>query len=114
MASIPPSSFPLTLNNGTASLPSVGLGTFQGTFQGEDGNEGVSDVVYVAIKSGYRHIDTAFAYGSESEVGKGIKRALEDGVITTRADIWVTTKLCAPPRLSACSRASISLRVWVY
>ena len=40
------------------------------------------------MKAGYRHIDTALAYGNEAEVGQGIK---DSGV--PREEIWVTTKL---------------------
>lgn len=40
------------------------------------------------MRAGYRHIDTALAYGNESEVGKGIKAS---GV--PREEIWLTTKL---------------------
>ena len=46
------------------------------------------DAVKVALKKGYRHIDTALAYGNEREVGLGIK---DSGV--PREDIWLTTKL---------------------
>ena len=41
-----------------------------------------------ALRYGYRHIDTALAYGNEAEVGQGIK---DSGV--PREEIWVTTKL---------------------
>jgi glycerol 2-dehydrogenase (NADP+) len=44
--------------------------------------------VEAALARGYRHIDTAFAYGNEKEVGAGIKAS---GV--PREDIWLTTKL---------------------
>ena len=48
----------------------------------------MTEAVKVALKKGYRHIDTALAYGNEAEVGKGIK---ESGV--PRSEIWLTTKL---------------------
>lgn len=44
-----------------------------------------------ALKSGYRHIDAAFVYGNENEVGEGLKEAFSAGV--KREDIFVTTKL---------------------
>ena len=50
------------------------------------------DTVYAAIKCGYRHLDAACDYGNEAEVGRGIQRALTDG-ICTREDLWVTSKL---------------------
>lgn len=70
-----------TLNNGL-KIPSIGLGTWQSA-PGE-----VSKAVESALKSGYRHIDAAWAYGNESEVGQGIKAS---GV--PREEIWVTSKL---------------------
>ena len=42
----------------------------------------------IALQTGYRHIDTALAYGNEYEVGQGIR---DSGV--PRDQIWVTTKL---------------------
>jgi glycerol 2-dehydrogenase (NADP+) len=73
-----------TLNTG-AKIPAVGLGTWQSK-PGE-----VREAVKVALQSGYRHIDTALAYGNEKEVGEGIK---DSGV--PREEIWVTTKLDNP------------------
>jgi diketogulonate reductase-like aldo/keto reductase len=66
------------------SLPAVGLGTFQG----DDGNGHVKEIVLKALQKGYRHIDTAAAYGNEREVGEAIK---ESGI--QRKEIFVTTKL---------------------
>lgn len=57
-----------------------------GTWQSSP-NE-VYNAVIAALKNGYRHIDTALAYGNESEVGAGIR---DSGV--PREEIWVTTKL---------------------
>lgn len=65
-------------------IPAVGLGTFQG----DDGNHLVKETVAAAIRRGYRHIDTATAYGNEREVGEGIK---ESGI--PRNEIFITTKL---------------------
>lgn len=47
--------------------------------------------VEAALRSGYRHIDTAFAYGNEKEVGEGIRAS---GV--PREEIFLTTKLDNP------------------
>jgi len=73
-----------TLNTGD-KMPGVGLGTWQ-----SKPNE-VREAVKVALQGGYRHIDTALAYGNEAEVGQGIK---DSGV--PRSEIWVTTKLDNP------------------
>jgi len=66
-------------------MPAVGLGTWQ-----SKPNE-VREAVKAALLAGYRHIDTALAYGNEAEVGQGIK---DSGV--PREEIWVTTKLDNP------------------
>ena len=70
-----------TLNTG-AQMPAVGLGTWQSK-PGE-----VERAVEAAVRCGYRHIDTAFAYGNEKEVGVGMRAS---GV--PREQIWLTTKL---------------------
>ena len=68
-----------------AKVPSIGLGT---AFMTSD----ISEVVYSSIKDGTRLIDTASKYGSEEGVGKGIKRAIEEGIVK-REDLFITTKL---------------------
>lgn len=51
-----------------------------------------ADVVYQAVKAGYRHFDAACDYGNESEVGEGLNRAMADG-LCARSDLWITSKL---------------------
>ncbi|MBQ7068510.1 MAG: aldo/keto reductase [Synergistaceae bacterium] len=75
----------VTLNNGY-KMPVLGLGTWT------QNNSTAENSVYVAIKEGYRLIDTARYYGNESGVGKGIKRAIDEGIIK-RNEIFVTTKI---------------------
>ncbi|MBQ3708413.1 MAG: aldo/keto reductase [Clostridia bacterium] len=70
-----------TLSNGV-QIPIVGFGTWQSP----DG-EIAQNAVRVALESGYRHIDTAAAYGNEESVGAGIRLS---GV--RREDIFLTTK----------------------
>lgn len=72
------------LNTG-AEIPVVGLGTWQSA-PGE-----VEAAVEHALKSGYRHIDGAYCYQNENEVGKGLKKAFESGI--KREDVFVTSKL---------------------
>jgi len=68
--------------NTDATIPGFGLGTWQ------SGVNEVKNAVEAALRAGYRHIDTAAAYGNEHEVGAGIAAS---GV--PRADIFLTTKL---------------------
>jgi len=67
-------------------MPAVGLGLWKIP------NDVCDQVVYDAIKVGYRCLDAACDYGNEKEVGKGIRRAIEDGVVK-REQLWVTSKL---------------------
>ncbi|MBQ6897781.1 MAG: aldo/keto reductase [Clostridia bacterium] len=69
------------LSNGV-KIPCIGYGTWQTPSDGT-----TADCVKKAILSGYRHIDTAFAYGNEEEVGQGIRAS---GI--RRDDIFLTTK----------------------
>ena len=70
-----------TLSNGV-KIPCIGYGTWQ-TPDGEV----TENCVKNAIEKGYRHIDTAFAYGNEASVGAGIKKS---GI--ARDELFVTTK----------------------
>ncbi|KAI8983015.1 NADP-dependent oxidoreductase domain-containing protein [Pilobolus umbonatus] len=71
----------ITLNNGN-KMPAMGLGTWQSK------PTEVYQAVLIALESGYRHIDTAYVYKNEKEVGQAIK---DSGL--PREDIFITTKL---------------------
>lgn len=73
------------LQNGV-KVPLLGLGTFM--ISPEDTEKSV----YTAIKAGYRLIDTANAYMNEEAVGRGIRRALEEGLVK-REELFISTKL---------------------
>ena len=75
----------VTLNNGVA-MPILGIGTFALS------NEQAENSVYWALRGGYRLIDTARIYGNEDGVGRGIRRAIEEGYVA-REEIFVTTKM---------------------
>src|ERR671932_2863186 len=72
----------IKLNNGV-EIPQLGLGVYQSA-----PGRTTQRVVRYALNFGYRHIDTAFIYGNESDVGKAV---LESGI--PREEVFVTTKL---------------------
>ena len=51
-----------------------------------------AEVVFEAVKAGYRHFDSAADYGNEAQVGEGLARALAAG-LCARSDLWITSKL---------------------
>ncbi|MGZ4465968.1 MAG: aldo/keto reductase [Nocardioides sp.] len=71
----------LTLNNGV-TMPALGLGVFQTP------PEETRAAVTAALELGYRHVDTAAAYGNEREVGEAIRAS---GV--PREEVFVETKV---------------------
>lgn len=73
-----------TLNNGVV-IPKVGFGTWQ-IPDGDAAYAAVSD----ALELGYRHIDTAYAYGNERSVGRAVR---DSGL--AREEVFVTSKLPA-------------------
>lgn len=72
-----------TLPNGV-TIAKLGLGTWMI----DDDDDDVAEAVRKAVELGYRHIDTAQAYGNEPGVGEGVRSC---GV--PRDQIFVTTKL---------------------
>jgi diketogulonate reductase-like aldo/keto reductase len=81
------------------SIPTLGLGVWQVS----DGSE-CEHAVRWALEAGYRHVDTAQAYGNEQSVG----RALRDSGIS-RDEVFITTKFY-PGRSDPVAEAQESLR----
>ncbi|CAH1431156.1 unnamed protein product [Lactuca virosa] len=87
MVSIPETT--ISSSNGRRPIPLIGMG--MATLA--EGSDEVKAAVVEAIKVGYRHFDTAALYGTEKALGEGITEALRQGLINSRAELFVTTKL---------------------
>lgn len=85
----------LTLNNGM-KIPTLGFGTWC------IADDAAAEAVGTAIGLGYRHIDTAQAYGNEHGVGEGIRKG---GV--ARAELFVTDKIAAELKSYRAAKESI-------
>lgn len=75
----------VTLNSGY-EMPIIGLGTWT------QNDEETANSVYYALEDGYRLIDTAQYYGNERGVGEGLRRAIDDCIVT-REEVFITTKI---------------------
>ncbi|EGN99804.1 hypothetical protein SERLA73DRAFT_180019 [Serpula lacrymans var. lacrymans S7.3] len=80
------SSIPLLKLNNGLTIPAIGLGCWGGLTL--ETRAAAKDWILAALKTGYRHLDTAYGYGTEESVGKAIR---ESGI--PREEIFVTTKL---------------------
>ncbi|KAK9787466.1 hypothetical protein WJX73_000850 [Symbiochloris irregularis] len=75
------------LNTG-AKIPLLGFGTYAK----DNPQDYPPSLIYEAIKQGFRHFDCAEAYQTEGAVGRGIKKALQEGIVR-RDDLFITSKL---------------------
>lgn len=73
------------LNSGHA-MPILGLGMFSLS------DSEAENSTYWALKAGFRLIDTARIYGNEAAVGRGLQRAIDEGIVT-REEVFITTKM---------------------
>ncbi len=74
----------LTLNNGV-EMPAIGLGVFQTP------PDATTAAVEEALRLGYRHVDTAAAYGNEREVGEGVRRSgLSRDEVFIETKVWIS------------------------
>ncbi|XP_069688692.1 1,5-anhydro-D-fructose reductase-like isoform X3 [Periplaneta americana] len=78
----------VTFHNGM-KMPIVGLGTWQAK------PEEIAIAIDAALEVGYRHIDTAYIYENEAEIGKTLKKWFDSGKLK-REDMFIVTKL--PPK----------------
>lgn len=91
------------LNNGI-EIPNIGYGTWK-----LPNDDSTVEIIKNAVASGYRHIDTAFAYGNETTVGEGLKSSIVD-----RKEFFITGKLWNADRgyeniINACKRTISNL-----
>ncbi|KAK8546050.1 hypothetical protein V6N13_067288 [Hibiscus sabdariffa] len=66
-------------------IPAVGLGTWR------SGSQADNSVFTAIVEGGYRHIDTAWEYGVQQDVGHAIKAAIHAGL--ERRDLFITSKI---------------------
>jgi diketogulonate reductase-like aldo/keto reductase len=93
-------SAPFTKTVRGVAVPTIAIGVFE--VEPGETEETVAD----ALAAGYRHVDTAVAYGNEEAVGRGLARSGVD-----RGEVWVTTKVWmadyAPRDLRASAEGSL-------
>lgn len=80
----------IPLSHGGGRIPALGMGT---AAYPPVSSDTIVQAVVEAIENGYRHFDTAALYGSEEPLGVAIEKALRLGLICSRDDVFVTSKL---------------------
>uniref|UniRef100_A0A1A8BM05 NADP-dependent oxidoreductase domain-containing protein n=1 Tax=Nothobranchius kadleci TaxID=1051664 RepID=A0A1A8BM05_NOTKA len=104
--SCPPAVRHVQLNDGTR-MPLLGLGTWKSSRLQRTSVQGA---VETAIAAGYRHIDTAFSYKNEVDIGKALRSKMDQGIIR-REDVFIVSKLwCthhAPEDIPLCLNTSL-------
>ncbi|ROW05342.1 hypothetical protein VSDG_00523 [Cytospora chrysosperma] len=110
----------ITLNDGV-SIPLLGYGTGTAHIRSKFGSlsnltstssesidRNVVEAIKTAIRTGYRHLDTAEMYQTERDLGTAIKEVINEGVVT-REDLFVTTKISSDYALAE-KKIDISLK----
>nr|GLL32054.1 methylecgonone reductase-like [Ipomoea trifida] len=77
------------LNSGD-HMPLLTMGTSSTSPQDPDQ---LTSTLIRAIEMGYRHFDTAVVYGSEEALGRAVAAAVERGLVASRDELFITTKL---------------------
>ena len=81
---------PEVMLNSGHKMPMIGFGTALAPA------EGFANILTDAISVGYRHFDTSSFYGTEESVGQALSAALKHGLISSRQDLFITSKLWCP------------------
>lgn len=79
----------LRSSSGDRNMPVIGMGTMADPFD----ETALKEAVVEAIRVGYRHFDTASLYKSEKPLGEGIAEALKLGLVASRDELFITSKL---------------------
>ncbi|OAY34467.1 non-functional NADPH-dependent codeinone reductase 2 [Manihot esculenta] len=79
----------LRSSSGNGDMPVMGLGTAADPFI----ESAMKVAILDAISLGYRHFDTAAMYGSENVLGEAVVEALKLGLIDSRQELFITSKL---------------------
>lgn len=79
----------LSSASGHRKMPVIGLGSAVDNID----ERAMKSAVLEAIKLGYRHFDTASLYGTERALGEAIAEALKLGLVASREELFITTKL---------------------
>ncbi|XWS69438.1 hypothetical protein CRYUN_Cryun04dG0179000 [Craigia yunnanensis] len=80
----------VSIGSCSLTMPVIGMGT--ASYPPADA-EITKSAILEAIRAGYRHFDTAFVYGSEQPLGEAIAEALNIGLIKSRDELFITSKL---------------------
>ncbi|CAL8357732.1 unnamed protein product [Lota lota] len=98
----------LELNDGNR-MPILGLGTWKSPHLPRSSAQ-AQGAVEAAIAAGFRHIDTAYSYHNEVDIGRALRSKIQQGIIR-REDMFITSKLwCthhAPEDIPACLDKSL-------
>ncbi|KDP21289.1 hypothetical protein JCGZ_21760 [Jatropha curcas] len=78
------------LNSSDRRMPLLGMGTTTSPLVGSDE---IKTAILQAIELGYRHFDTATLYLTEEPLGEAIAEALSSGLIKSRDELFITSKL---------------------
>jgi diketogulonate reductase-like aldo/keto reductase len=80
----------VVLRSGNARpMPAIGMGTSKYPLV----PEATRDAVLAAMEVGFRHFDTASLYGSEPPVGEAVAEAVRRGLVASREEVFITSKL---------------------
>jgi len=81
---------PEVILNSGKKMPLIGLGTASIPLPP---HQTLTSILIDAFEVGYRHFDTASVYGSEEPLGNAVEKPLELGIVKSRDEVFITSKL---------------------